>query len=121
MIVTTLIAALGIGLAAFRYARGANVPDPEKSKNPFYKASLGKFYVDEFYDALVVIFCALSELLHWGFDQLLIDGLIGLTAELVRSFSGLLRRIQTGVLNTYAFAILGGTVAFLIYLFMSSH
>ncbi len=117
LILTGIVALLGIGLAFFRYGKGGNIPDPEKSNNLVYKASFNKFYVDEIYDALIVFpFCVISELLHWGMDIILIDGLVCGAAELVRNGSSLLKRIQTGLMNTYAFAILSGTVAFLIYL-----
>ncbi|MEI6233226.1 MAG: NADH-quinone oxidoreductase subunit L [Planctomycetota bacterium] len=121
LILTGLVAALGIGLAYFRYGKGNNVPDPEKSTNIAYKASLNKFYVDEIYDALIVFpFCVLAELLHWGMDMIAIDGIVCGTAEIVRNLSSVLKRIQTGLMNAYAFAILSGTVAFLIYLYMNS-
>ncbi len=118
LILTAMAALLGIGYAFMRYGSGGNVPNPEKSTNIFYKASLNKFYVDEIYDILIVFpFSVIAELLHWGFDMILIDGIVCGSAEIVRNLSGLFKRIQTGLMNTYAFAILTGAVVFLIYLF----
>jgi NADH-quinone oxidoreductase subunit L len=118
--VTFIAAVAGIAYAFVRYGKGGNVPDPEKCTSPLYKASLNKFYVDEIYDMLVVFpFSVLSELLHWVADVLIIDGLVGGAAELVKYLSGKLRRIQTGVLSTYAFGILCGTLALLVYLFVN--
>ena len=118
LILTALAALVGIGYAFMRYGAGGSVPNPEKSTNIFYKASLNKFYVDEIYDILIVFpFSVIAELLHWGFDMILIDGIVCGSAEIVGNLSGLFKRIQTGLMNTYAFAILTGAVVFLIYLF----
>jgi NADH-quinone oxidoreductase subunit L len=120
LVVTAAAAVLGIGLAFLRYGKQRIVPDPEKSGNKLVRASWNKFYVDEIYDAAIVFpFKVISEILHWGMDTILIDGIICGSAGLVRTLSGVIRRVQTGLLNTYAFAILGGTAVLLIYLFLS--
>src|SRR5579862_8188670 len=117
----TLTAAFGgIALAFWRYGKGGNIPDPERSKNKAYNASFNKFYVDEIYDAFIVFpFQVISEILHLLVDTIIVDGGIGLLAGTVKASSRALRRIRTGLVNTYAFAILGGAVAFLIYLYVS--
>jgi NADH-quinone oxidoreductase subunit L len=120
LILTGIVALLGIALAWMRYGAGGNVPDPDKSRSPIYKASFNKFYVDEIYDMLIVFpFRIGSELLHWIVDVLLIDGIITGSAYLVAAIANVLRRIQTGVLNSYAFAVLSGALALLIYLFVA--
>lgn len=119
LIVTGVVALAGIAFAAFRYGKGQNVPNPDASKNPLYKASLNKFYVDEIYDALIVFpFRVCSELAHWIIDVLFIDGLVTGSAYLVAAISNSLRKMQTGLLNQYAFAILSGALAMLVYLLM---
>ena len=117
--ITQIITVLGIGLAWFRYGRGQNVPNPETAlKNPLYRASFNKFYVDEIYDATIVFpFRIGSELLHWLVDVLFIDGLITGFGYLVAYLAGVFRRIQTGVVNTYAFAVLSGGLLVLMYFY----
>jgi NADH-quinone oxidoreductase subunit L len=115
----TLLAAVGgIALAYLTFGKGQNVPDPDANKNPFYRASLNKFYIDEIYDCAIVFpFRIGSELLHWLLDVLFIDGLITGLGYLVVWMAGWLRRIQTGVLNCYALGILSGTLVLLMYFF----
>ena len=58
-----------------------------------------------------------SELLHWVADVLIIDTIATGTGYLVSWLANIFRRVQTGVLNTYAFAILSGAVVLLLYFF----
>ena len=115
-IITLVIALGGIALALALYGRGRRIPNPDGSKNFFYRMSLNKFYVDEVYHALIITpFVIGAELAHWIIDMLMIDLLVTGSAYAVSGFSNVLRRIQTGVLNSYAFAILTGALAVLLY------
>ena len=117
-IATSLAAFGGIALAVFLYGIRGTVPNPEAGKsNPLYTLSLNKFYVDEIYGWFIIKpFIILSELAHWIIDVLLIDGIATGSAYLVAIMAGGLRRIQTGLLNFYAFAMMGGAVALVFYL-----
>jgi NADH-quinone oxidoreductase subunit L len=107
----------GVGLACTRYAKGQNVPKPEASTNVLYKASLNKFYVDEIYGvAIIGTFRIVSEIAHWVLELLIIDLLVTGTGYAVRGISGLLRKIQTGLMNEYAGGVLVGALALLLYL-----
>ena len=119
-IVTTIIAFGGVLLACFVYGLKHTVPNPERAKsNPLYTLSLNKFYVDEIYDWFIIKpFMIISELTHWLIDVALIDGIATGTGYMVGMLSGGLRRIQSGLLNFYAFAIMSGAVAVLCYIWI---
>jgi NADH-quinone oxidoreductase subunit L len=116
LVLTSIIAIAGIVLGLVMYAPGKRIPNPEGSKNFLYRLSLNKFYVDETYNALIVMpFVIGSEIMHWVVEMLFIDLIITGFGYAVGFFSSMLRRIQTGLVNTYAFAILMGTLAVLFY------
>ena len=57
-----------------------------------------------------------------GFDTYVVDGLVNLAGYTVRGASWTLRRLQTGVVQTYATAmILGVFILVSVYLLTSSH
>lgn len=118
LIVTFLAAAIGIAGAVVMYKNGKNVPNPELAKtNLAYKLSLNKFYVDEIYNFIIVVpFRIGSELAHWIIELLVIDLFVTGSAYLVSGISGLLRRVQTGLINTYAAGVLVGALFLLFYL-----
>jgi NADH-quinone oxidoreductase subunit L len=71
----------------------------------------GKYYWDEAYDRTVV-----RPLLEgsrqglWPFDDYVVDGAVNGVARLAQGASGVLRRLQTGVVQNYALAIVLGVV-----------
>jgi NADH-quinone oxidoreductase subunit L len=117
LILTFVVFAAGLALAFLMYIQGKRVPNPEGSKNFLYRLSLNKFYVDETYNALIVTpFIIGAEIAHWVVEMLFIDLMVTGFGYAVSFASGMLRRIQSGLLNAYAFFILSGTVAVLLYL-----
>jgi NADH-quinone oxidoreductase subunit L len=88
------------------------VSDAEPSG--FRRVLYRKWYVDEIYDALIVRPVLFISRVLWRFvDQGIIDGLINGGAYLSRGFGWLGSRVQTGQLNTYAFAIVVGVLVIL--------
>mgnify|MGYP006424339865 CR=1 FL=1 len=76
-----------------------------------YRLWEGKYYWDEGYDRGVVrplIGGARNGL--WPFDDYVVDGVVNGLAYLTRGISGVLRRVQTGVVQNYALAIVVGVV-----------
>ncbi len=76
-----------------------------------YRLWQGKYYWDEAYDLGVVrplIEGARKGL--WPFDDYVIDGIVNGLARLTQGLSGVLRRLQTGVVQNYALAIVAGVV-----------
>ncbi|GAP15894.1 NADH dehydrogenase subunit L [Longilinea arvoryzae] len=116
------VALLGIGMAWWIYGRrplaDAKTPDPlARSLGPVYRGMERKWNVDELYHWILVRpYQALSAFLAGPVDQGLIDGLVNGIADLLAWLAGLVRRLQTGYVRTYAFAVLVGVVAVLAYL-----
>jgi NADH-quinone oxidoreductase subunit L len=77
-----------------------------------YRLLLGKYYVDEMYDAAIVQPIRLfSEVGLWrGVDGGVIDGAVDGTGLTVERGSGWLRRIQTGSIRAYAASVVIGVV-----------
>ena len=76
-----------------------------------YRVWKGKYFVDEAYDRAVVRpVIGGAEKAFAPFDKYFIDGLVNLVGYLTRGFSYLFRYIQTGVVQTYAVAIVFGAL-----------
>ncbi len=139
--------AFGIGLALVVYAFGAI--DPEKTAQairPLYLYSFNKWYWDEIYDATVIRGSMLiARALAWfdtnivdgivngvattfrkfaflnaGFDKYVVDGAVNFTAFFVQTSGAVMRKIQTGKVQTYLVmvmvAVLGYFAVYLVQL-----
>ena len=118
MAVSSGIALAGIGIAAFFWLRNRQAAAAMAQRfGPIYRLLLGKYYVDEVYDAAIVqpIKTISTGGLWKGVDAGVIDGAVNGVGLLVSGSSGVLRRAQTGSIRTYAFALLAGVVAILGY------
>ncbi len=139
IIISLLVAGLGIGLGVLFYVKNLRLPDIWASRlKPVYQASFNKFWVDEFYgwaitrrvmDASRAVFAfdskvvdggvngsawltRLSSRITGGTDQYLVDGLVNAVAAfIVRLMSPLLRAAQTGFTQNYALVMVLGLVA----------
>ncbi|HYA91320.1 MAG TPA: NADH-quinone oxidoreductase subunit L [Thermodesulfobacteriota bacterium] len=113
MVVSVVIALIGIGIAYLFYVKNPALPKlaAERWKG-LYKLVYNKYYVDEIYEILFVN--SLKNLgtgLWKGFDDFVIDGTINGTAYLIGLLSGAMRKMQTGLVQNYAFAmVIGGVV-----------
>ncbi len=135
MILSLLIAGTGILFAFLFYQFKILNPDTIVNQFPLlYKVSYKKWYFDEIYNATVVAatvgFAKISALFDlkiidglvngsaWvarnlgyfigHFDNIVIDGLVNLIANLTGFFGSMVRYLQTGRVQTYvAFAIVG--------------
>jgi NADH-quinone oxidoreductase subunit L len=101
--------ALGAG-SAFAIYRNR---DKDPIRIPLFA---NKFYIDEFYGILVRIFTNGLAYVAKSIDQILIDGLaVRGSAKLTASAGSLMRRLQVGNLQGYAF-LFGFGIIILIYL-----
>jgi NADH-quinone oxidoreductase subunit L len=121
---TTLVAiavAIGLaGLAGAAYVFGGTGDRAERLRERFagvHKVLYDKYYVDELYDAVI------ARPLYWISDRVflrlgdrtLIDGTLNGMAAVAQRTAGLLGRVQTGSLHFYAFLVLAGMVAVVIW------
>lgn len=80
-----------------------------------------KFYFDEIYDRLVKLGQDWLGYVLYAFDQLMIGGLVVTGgAKLVNGMGRVLRRVQTGNLQTYGAIFALGVVAILLYFLLSA-
>jgi NADH-quinone oxidoreductase subunit L len=112
MLVSSLIALAGIGIAAFLYLKRPEMPDTFAARFPgAYQFLVNKGYIDELYEGILVQPAkALSEHVLWKGDARVIDGAVNGTGQIVAETGGLLRQIQTGSVRTYAVSVLFGAV-----------
>jgi len=118
MVVSSLVALLGIGLAAFIWLKRREIADKAaRTFHGVYTLLLNKYYVDEIYDAAIVqpIRIVSQEGLWRGVDVHVIDGAVNGTASIVQGGSSLMRRLQTGSVRAYAGSLLIGVVLILGY------
>ena len=100
-----------------------------------------KYFIDEFYDGIIVRATVIGAKVFGGIDKYLVDGLVNLVAIIVNyivaflvglfdnkvvdflvnsvagvtwKFGGRVRRIQTGVIQNYLFVILAGVILLII-------
>lgn len=122
MVLSVLGAAGSIFFARYIYLKNLKVAEQTASKfKGIYKILFNKYYVDEAYNkAIVQPIFRTSESLLWKItDVKLIDGLVNGTASLVEVVSGKIRKIQTGVAQTYAVVMMLGIVAALFWIIYS--
>jgi NADH-quinone oxidoreductase subunit L len=123
------VAVVGIALGLLRYGRKTEfLPAGTRAKlRPLYNLVANKYYVDEFYDAVIirpvmkltrgafsfdqkVVDGAVNgagetglflSRVHGWFDQRAVDGAVNATASVVGRTGGVLRLIQTGLVQNY--------------------
>jgi NADH-quinone oxidoreductase subunit L len=118
MLVLTLVALTGIGLAWVFFLRRRDLSDAAAVRfRGLHRMLLNKYYVDEIYDAAVVqpVRIVSEQALWKGVDVAVIDGAVNGAGVTVRGASGLLRRLQTGSIRAYAAALMIGAVMVLGY------
>ena len=82
-----------------------------------HRAVYNKYFVDEIYGAVFVrgLF-GLGTVLKNFFDEIVIDGTINGVAALLRWVGSLLRQVQAGYVQGYAFAMIVGAIIVIGYL-----
>jgi NADH-quinone oxidoreductase subunit L len=118
MVVSSVVAIGGIGLAAFFFLRNRAAAARLAVRFAGLRRLLeNKYYVDELYDAAVIQpIRAMSERGLWKIvDVRVIDGAVNGVGAIVRAGADALRRIQTGSVRAYAASVFVGVVVVLGY------
>ena len=112
------VAALGIYTAYKFYILMPDLPTIVSEKFPtIYDLIYHKYYVDEIYDTTVVEPIKEGSNILWRqVDEKGIDGVVNGSAGIIAYLSAHLRKLETGFVQNYAFAILLGVVVITGYL-----
>jgi NADH-quinone oxidoreductase subunit L len=117
MVVSVVIALIGIGIAYLFYVKNPALPKllAERWKG-LYKLVFNKYYVDELYEILFINSLKNLGMGLWkGFDDFVIDGTINGIAYLIGLLSGAMRKMQTGLVQNYAFSMIIGGIVLVAY------
>jgi NADH-quinone oxidoreductase subunit L len=118
MVFSSLLAALGIGLATFIWLKRPTVAANMAARFPWaHRVLLNKYYVDELYDVTVVqpVRVVSEDGLWRGMDARLVDGAVNGTGQVVGGMSAVMRLLQSGSVKAYAASTFVGVIAILAY------
>ena len=118
MALSSGIALAGIGIAAYFFLRNKGAADRvAASFAGAHRVLLNKYYVDEFYNAVIVQpIKRVSDRALWRVvDAGVIDGAVNGAGSFVNGASAILRRLQTGSMRAYALSVFVGVVLILGY------
>ncbi|MBI2923993.1 MAG: NADH-quinone oxidoreductase subunit L [Planctomycetes bacterium] len=120
MVLSTILAFAAGGAALWIYVKHPGLPAAFFRRSPalagLHAIVRDKFYIDEFYDRAVVRPIRTTALLLWIFvDVLVIDMTVNVAALVAELLSESLRRLQDGLIGTYAVWFLAGSMLVLGY------
>jgi len=114
--VSSAVAGIGILIAVYFWSWNPQTAAAMAARfGPIYRLLYNKYYVDEIYDAAIVqpIKLISTSVLWKGFDAGLVDGIVNGVGQVVNTTSGVVRRLQTGSVRTYAASLMLGAVLIL--------
>jgi NADH-quinone oxidoreductase subunit L len=116
--IATALAFSGVGVAWYLYGSGRVQWLALRERFAFaWRVLAGKLYVDELYELFTVrLGGALVRFLAGPVDSGVIDGAVNGVAGAVSTAASRGRRLQTGLVRTYAVGVLGGAVLLLAFL-----
>lgn len=110
---STSLAFIGLGLAAFMYLRKSDLHlKIGRAFSLVYKTLYNKYYVDEIYNFLFVqpTLWVARRILVGFTDAKIIEGVVNGVPKTIGSFSQVFRKIQSGITNNYAIFMAAGAV-----------
>ena len=118
ILVSTAAAVGGLFVAYLFYIRYPGIPPGLAARWPrVYRLLVGKYYVDEFYEAAFVRpVVGGAEFVYNHFDLQVIDGALNGSAAAAGAAGRAVGGLQTGLIKDYALAFLTGCVLFLGFL-----
>ncbi len=141
MLISTVVALSGIGLAYLMYYRGSISPEAMGQRfKPIYNLLYNKYYIDEIYDAIIIQPTYAFARFLWSFDARIIDGIVNLYGTVTvwlatvkywidayivdgivnglgivtAAASSVLRLTQTGRLANYLLVVLFGLIVLIL-------
>ena len=79
-----------------------------------YKLSLGKFFVDEIYQLLIVLPLRGAAVVCYAIDRWIVDGFVNFVGRIPPLAGGLMRSLQMGLVQFYALAMVLGVLVLLV-------
>jgi len=118
--ISVAVAIASIVFAYIKFVSGKAVPKAETEQKGFARVLAQKYYVDELYDAVFVKpIQSFSRFLADTFE-FAIDFFVEATGQLVKFLANAFRKLQTGNVGTYVFAIvLGAVILIALNLFLN--
>jgi NADH-quinone oxidoreductase subunit L len=116
-ITSVVVLSLVLWLAYRRYVlKKVATTINEEELSFFYRLSYRKFYVDELYESVMVKPVeAIGDFFGNVFDKNVIDGIVNGLGSTAVYFSSQLRKIQTGNIGFYVFAMVAGIILMLLF------
>ncbi|MCK9228056.1 MAG: NADH-quinone oxidoreductase subunit L [Syntrophorhabdaceae bacterium] len=118
MIGAVIIGLLGIFIAWLFYVKNPNLPKKFVEKfHGLFTLVHNKYFIDELYGFIFVrgLF-KLGRFCKDFFDEMIIDGIVNGIASLLAGVGGIIRKVQTGMVQGYAFAVILGAIVVIGYL-----
>lgn len=115
-IVPVLLALTGISAAYLLYKKQNNRAQKiSASMGMFYQAAYRKFYIDEIYLLITrkIIFSLIGRPAAW-IDRNIVDGVMNRIASATGKFSFVIRRMQSGSVQSYAIYFFGGILMMIL-------
>jgi NADH-quinone oxidoreductase subunit L len=119
-VVAVGIALLGAGIAWYLYGSGRSAWLAREQSTGFWRLAGNKLYVDEIYEAFTVTGGRALARLSWLFDQRVLDGAVNGLAAGVLGLAERGRRVQSGLVRSYAVGVLAGAVLLVAVFVLSS-
>lgn len=118
--IAVLAASVTIYLAYIIYRQKKTIPLKEGDKMPALQSVIyNKYYVDEFYDAVIrKPLDALSVLFHKFFDLQVVDGIVNGVGSAVKGLGSGIRLIQQGNIGFYVTSMVIGIVFIILVTFL---
>lgn len=118
MIVSTLIAFIGVFIAWYKYGKNGEVPVADDKKSGLVKALYHKYYIDEVYDKLFVKPTYTLGKFFNNIVEVLVSGIVSGVAKFIEALSYPMRALQNGSLGFYLFCFVIGFTCIGICLFL---
>ncbi|MEZ5015347.1 MAG: hypothetical protein R2794_13760 [Chitinophagales bacterium] len=114
MAIGTIAIILVVLYAASRYMRRQEVPETDAEMHGMGKVLNHKFYIDEFYNSVIVQpLRTMGNFLVNVIDALIIDGIVTGTGRIAGDISARVKSLQTGNVSFYLFIMALGMAAIL--------
>lgn len=117
LVVSGVVALLGLWLIWQAYQQKASWTDSIKATlKPIVKLARQRWYIDDIYErGLLRGMHALSQWLAIAFDQQVVDHLVNWSGSLFFAGSRFMRRLNNGLIPTYAFMLFLGATFMVVY------